>query len=90
MWRLCNPPGIPLVYTVIHTATIGVTCKQTFTSATLMPSLKCSAQFFKGHSHYVIFSECDCVFSTSHGMDCMDVSDTVYLRFDLKMQSHSG
>ena len=39
----------------------------------------------QAHSHSVIFSECDCVFFTSHGMGCMDVNDTVHtvrLRFD--------
>ena len=38
-----------------------------------------SALSLKAHSHGVIFSECDCVFFTTHGMGCMDVNDTVHI-----------
>ena len=54
-------------------------------TATIRRQKSTSIYLFKAHSHGAIFSQCDCVFFTSHGMDCMDVSDTVHtvrLRFD--------
>ena len=70
----------------------GVSLREILDPPTGHWSNMCLRLLFKTHSHGAIFSECNCVFYTSHGMGCTDVNDTVHtvrLQCDSKMQSQS-